>query len=68
MLNPPINELIKIAGSRYALVIAVSKRARKIIEGELPLIDIDSIKPVSIATEEVYRGKIEIVQSVEEIK
>jgi len=68
MLNPPINNLLEIAGSRYALVIAASKRARKLIDGELPLVDIDSIKPVSIATEEIYDGKIEIVESVEEIE
>ncbi|MBN2898722.1 MAG: DNA-directed RNA polymerase subunit omega [Clostridia bacterium] len=68
MLNPPINKLLEIAGSRYALVIAVSKRARKLIDGELPLVDVDSIKPISIATEEIYRGKIEIVQSVEEVE
>jgi DNA-directed RNA polymerase subunit omega len=67
MLKPPINELLDISGSRYALVIAASKRARKLIEGELPLVDVDSIKPVSIATEEIFDGKIEIVQSVEEI-
>ena len=68
MINPPINELIDIAGCRYALVVAASKRARKIIEGELPLVDIDSVKPVTIATEEIFEGKIEIVQSVEEIE
>lgn len=68
MLKPPINELLELAGSRYALVVAASKRARKIIEGELPLVDIDSIKPVSIATEEIYEGKIEIVASVEEVE
>lgn len=68
MLNPPINELLKISGSRYALVIAASKRARKLIDGELPLVDIPSVKPVSIATEEIYEGKIEIVESIEEIE
>lgn len=68
MLYPPINELIEIAGCRYALVVATSKRARKLIEGELPLVDIESIKPVSIATEEIFQGKIEIVQSVEEVE
>jgi len=68
MLNPPINDLLEIAGCRYALVIAASKRARKIIEGELPLVDVATIKPVSIATEEIFQGKIEIVQSVEEVE
>jgi len=58
MLKPPINELLEIADSRYALVIATSKRARQIIEGERLLIDTDLIKPVSIATQELYVGKV----------
>jgi len=66
MLKPPINELIEIAGSRYALVVATSKRARKIVEGEAVLIDTVSNKPVAIATEEIYNGKIEIISSVED--
>ena len=66
MLKPPINELIEIAGSRYALVVATSKRARKLVEGEAALIETKSNKPVAIATEEIYSGKIEIINSVEE--
>ncbi len=65
MLTPPINQLIDLTGSRYSLVIASSKRARQIIEGYDPLINIDSIQPVSIATEEIYRKKIESVESVD---
>lgn len=63
MLNPPINELIELAGSRYALVIAVSKRARHIIEGEKILTDFKSVKPVTLATYELYSNKIEVKQS-----
>lgn len=66
MLTPPINELIDQAGSRYSLVIAVSKRARQIIEGDEPMIDTDSKKPVTIATNEFYQGKIECVYPVTE--
>lgn len=61
MLKPPVNDLINIAGSRYALVIAVSKRARQIIDGEMPLVDIDSIKPVTIAINEINDEKIECI-------
>ena len=57
MLNPPINELISLVDSRYSLIIAVSKRARQIIEGEELLIETDSLKPVTIATDEIYQGK-----------
>ncbi len=66
MLTPPINELIQQTGNRYSLVIASSKRARQIIEGYEPLIEVDyNMKAVSIATEEIYNNKIESVESVD---
>ena len=58
MLNPSFRELDKVGDSRYTLVMLTSKRARKIIEGEKPLIETKSFKPVSIALEEVMAGKI----------
>lgn len=58
MLNPSFRELDNVGDSRYTLVMLISKRARKIIEGEKPLIETDSFKPVSIALEEVMDGKI----------
>lgn len=66
MLTPPINELIDKVGSRYALVIATSKRARQIIDGAELLIDTKSLKPVTIATNELYQDKIECVVPVDE--
>lgn len=66
MLKPPINELIELAGSRYSLVIAASKRARQIIDGaEIHVKAKNLHKPVSIATQEIYEGKIEVVKSSE---
>ena len=44
MLYPSINDLLKIADSRYALVNEVSKRARQIVDGSDMLIDTDDIK------------------------
>ncbi|MCT4631726.1 MAG: DNA-directed RNA polymerase subunit omega [Firmicutes bacterium] len=65
MLKPAINELIDKTGSRYALVIAASKRARDILEG----IDAeqygDSSKPLSMAVQEIYDDKIEICKASE---
>lgn len=58
MLKPPINELLKKVDSRYTLVIAASKRARQIIEGSEKLIDIESNKPVTIATNEIIEDRI----------
>ena len=58
MNRPSINELSNIGDSRYTLVMLASKRARELVDGAKPLIDIDSSKPVSIAIEEIVEGKI----------
>lgn len=60
MLKPPIDELVQMAGSRYSLVIAVAKRARRIIEGDRVMIDTDINKPVSIAVRELYDTKFSV--------
>ena len=58
MLQPAIGNLVEKAGSRYALVIAVAKRARDLSEEE----DIrsSSKKPVSMAVQEIADGNIVI--------
>ena len=60
MLYPPVADLVDKVGSRYQLVNVVADRARKIsaqweAEGE-PQDD----KPVSIAIDEVYAGKLTV--------
>ena len=68
MLKPPINELIDSAGSRYALVILTSRRARQIIDGaELKIDNVQIKKPMSIATQELYEHKLEIIDFDEEV-
>lgn len=53
MINPPINALLEKIGDRYSLVTVVSMRARKIVEGSKPLMNMESTKPVTIATNEL---------------
>ncbi len=56
-----------VVQSRYSIVLATSKRARDIIAGDEPLIDnADGKKPLSIAVEELYQGKIKLVTEDEE--
>ena len=60
MLYPPVADLVDKVGSRYQLVNVVAQRARHIsaeweAEGE-PQDD----KPVSIAIDEVYAGKLTV--------
>ena len=68
--NPPIDDLLKRADSKYALVIYAAKRARQInayysqlSEGLLeyvgPLVESEMTdKPLSIALHEINQGKL----------
>lgn len=58
MLRPSVQDMKTLISSRYSVVIAVSKRAREIVEGDEVRIETDSIKPVSIATQEIFTGKV----------
>jgi len=60
MTNPNILQLLEKADCRYTLVVEVSKRARQLMDGVVPLIDAKDKEnmPVSIAIDEVHRGLI----------
>ena len=48
--------------SRYSLVLATSKRARQLIAGAEPLVKgAAGKKPLSVAIEEFYEGKVKII-------
>ena len=62
MIYPPIAELVKRAGSRYALVIETAKRARQLSKPGTPAFaKSDSSKEVAIAACEIYEGKLTAV-------
>lgn len=73
MLHPSYTDLMAVVNSdveegehpvvqsRYTIVMATSKRARQIIAGDEPLVDAEDKKPLSIAVEELYNGKVKIV-------
>lgn len=59
--KPPIDDLASRIGSKYALCVIASKRARQLMEQaqnqgytELP----DKQKPLSVAAQEIYDGKL----------
>lgn len=67
MLYPPINELLEKVDSRYTLVVAASKRARQLIDGDEMRISAPySKKPVSIATQEIYEEQVLYTKAEEE--
>lgn len=74
MLHPSYTDLINavnsevepgeqpVVQSRYSIVLATSKRARQIIGGDEPLIArAAGKKPLSIAVQELYEGKVKIL-------
>jgi DNA-directed RNA polymerase subunit omega len=74
MIHPSYVELMRVVNndveigeepvvnSRYSIVIAASKRARQIIAGDEPLLpNSKGKKPLSIAVEELYTGKVKII-------
>ena len=56
-----IEDAAPVVSSRYSIVLATSKIARQIIAGDKPLVDGRGKKPLSIAVEEVYKGKVTIL-------
>ena len=50
-----------VVNSRYSIVLASAKRARQIIDGAEPLAEAPCNKPLSIAVQEIYQGKVKII-------
>lgn len=74
MIHPSYVELMRVVNndveigeepvvnSRYSIVIAAAKRARQIIGGDDPLVsNAKGKKPLSIAVDELYTGKVKII-------
>ena len=72
MIHPSYTELMKVINgdsedekvisSRYSVVLASAKRARQIIDGDLPLVaEPASGKPLSTAGEELWQEKVKIL-------
>ena len=59
MINPPIEVLIKKAGSKYKLVTLLSKRAKELLSSR-PEFFLENlrVKPLEYASEEFYDGRI----------
>ena len=74
MIHPSYVELMRVVNndveigeepvvnSRYSIVIAAAKRARQIIGGDEPMMpNAKGKKPLSIAVDELYTGKVKII-------
>lgn len=74
MLHPSYTDLMKVVNkdveegetkvvnSRYSIVLATSKRARQIIDGDEAMVDAKAgAKPLSVAIDEMNNGKLKIL-------
>ena len=68
IVEPTVNELLNHAENRFALVIATSKRARQIANGDEKLTNVEEESPVTLAANEINEGKIEICEEKVEEK
>ena len=73
MLHPSYTDLLKVVNkdveegetkvvnSRYSIVMATAKRAREIIDGSMPLVNMKgNEKPLSVAIDELNQAKIKV--------
>lgn len=60
IIKPTVTDLLKIADNRFELVIATSRRARKLAEGEKPLTNVKERSVVTLASNEIAEGKVKI--------
>ena len=77
MLHPSYTEIIDavnsdvepgeqpVVQSRYSIVIATSKRARQLIAGEEASVPSYGKNPLSVAVEELYKGRVKIMNDEE---
>lgn len=66
MLKPAVNSVLDEAHSRYSLVIAVAKRARRIAEQAERSGEVLVEKPVDIAVDELMHHRYKIVEPEEQ--
>lgn len=60
IIKPTVTDLLKIADNRFELVLATSKRARKIAQGEKILTNVKERSVVTLAANEIAEGKVKI--------
>lgn len=65
MRSFPVEELVDRIGNRYALVVAVAKRARQLKEGAKPFIETESKNPTTIALHEIAAGHVQLAEVTE---
>lgn len=58
LVQPPIEELLPKADSRYSLAMMVAKRTRQLVDGAQPMVPETTPNLVTLACEEIVAGKV----------
>ncbi len=64
LVQPPIEELLPKAESRYSLAMLVAKRTRQLVDGAEPMVPETSPNLVTLACEEIVAGKVVGIQGI----
>ena len=62
-INENMEDDAPVISSRYSLVLAASKRARQLTNGAEPKVSVKTDKQLTVAVEELYEGKVNILSS-----
>lgn len=57
IVKPNAEQLLDKASNRYELVVAISKRARQIVSGAIPIVETKETSEVTIASLELAENK-----------
>ena len=60
IVNPSVTDLLTKVNNRFELVIATSKRARQLSNGEKPMVNSKEESTVTLASIEIDEGMVEI--------
>ena len=58
IIKPTVTELLEKIDNRVELIMLVSKRARQLAEGQVPLTKVKEKSAVTIAANEIAEGKV----------
>ena len=58
IIKPTVTDLLQKIDNRFELVIVVSKRARQISGGQIPLTKVRERSAVTLAANEIAEGKV----------
>ena len=58
MLQPPIEDVVERAGSRYAATVMVARRANQLAAGALPRVGTEAMNRITVAMPELAQGRL----------